>query len=117
LPNNFFQVILGNGSLPFSILLNPRTSLSQSISDALSAGQKMGKILVQCLIMKTFLTNPRQTHSPPTAYSYEINYCAGSQYSIIISYPFKSCLHELEVETQQALVHFSTFSALEIWLN
>lgn len=36
----FFQVILGNCSLPFSILLNLRTSLSQTISDALSAGRK-----------------------------------------------------------------------------
>ena len=44
---------------------------------------------------ETFLRNPRQTHPPPTAYSYEINYCAGSQYSIIISYPFKSCCTEL----------------------
>lgn len=45
--------------------------------------------------LETFLRNPRQTHSPPTAHSYEINYCAGSQYSIIISYPFKSCCTEL----------------------
>lgn len=39
----FFQVILGNGSLPFPILLNLRTSLSQTISDALSAGRKWRK--------------------------------------------------------------------------
>lgn len=77
----------------------------------------MGKTLFQCLIMETFLTNPRQTHSPPTAYSYEINYCACSQYSIIISYPFKSCLHELGDGDQQALANLSTFSAPDIWLN
>lgn len=77
----------------------------------------MEKILFQCLITKIFLTNPRQTHLPPTAYSYEINYCACSQYSIIISSPFKSCLHELGNGDQQAPMRLSTFSALEIWLN
>lgn len=100
----------------FFYFIKSKNLIKSNYQCCIVSRQKLEKILLQCLIMKTFLTNPRQTHFPPTAYSREINYCVCSQYSIIISHPFKTCLHELGNGDQQAPGWLSTFLALKYGL-